>query len=172
MPTIQIAVQNLHRARNAFKCKWQTYWKGMAHAIDEWARGVLPSLYVLSMLTLFNLEFSDDYASDDPSPMAQGGYLHIQLTTQGAVWTIVAMLACLLGFFLLSLFRRLYEREKEREKLDEILALRSLNKDVQCSLETNATATRGEHSQFRRGSWLAAWARTPPARHQLPSDTG
>ena len=43
------------------------YWTKVATSLEQWARFVIPLAYLLTMIWLFHVEFSDEYLKDIPS---------------------------------------------------------------------------------------------------------
>lgn len=58
---LERAVNNLKSAREGKKQQYNLRWRAMAEKIDNWSRAVIPLLYLLSMLVVFNIKLSDNY---------------------------------------------------------------------------------------------------------------
>merc|ERR1719262_923489 len=62
--TIQIAVDNMLTARQAIKTRLAHKWQRVAQRVDIESRLLLPAIYFVTMVFLFNFDFTDQYATD------------------------------------------------------------------------------------------------------------
>ena len=64
-PLIEAAMANMLVARNAHRKRNATYWKRQAAMCDRYARSLIPTGYILTLIVLFNLDLSDYYADEN-----------------------------------------------------------------------------------------------------------
>ena len=86
--TLQIAVENMTKARSSNKRRNNAYWNRVANKTDEFARAVVPSLYALAMMVIFSIDMTDEYDSDVNVPMFSG-FGPVKLPSAGIVAIIV-----------------------------------------------------------------------------------
>lgn len=69
---LERALNNAQAARSGVLRRNKKYWKEMADWTDSWARIIVPALYGLTLLLVFNLDLSDNYLTDASAPMFNG----------------------------------------------------------------------------------------------------
>lgn len=81
-------VDNLCATNNASKTANDNYWNDMSVRIEKRSRVVMPALYILAMIILFNLEMTDNYFNTN-EPMFSGLTRNISISSHG--WTLLIL---------------------------------------------------------------------------------
>ena len=79
---LQMAMENLEIARKAHLTRNIKYWAKVSKQLDSYARVLIPTAYVLSLILLFHLELADNYYANEEAPMFRGIY-EASLNTKG-----------------------------------------------------------------------------------------
>ena len=67
---LDMMVKNLLKAQGARKAANVAYWTAMSEKVESRARVVVPLMYFLTLIVIFNLDMRDDY-KDDPKVRAR-----------------------------------------------------------------------------------------------------
>lgn len=108
------AVENCKYARNSRARRNRTYWTQWAAVFDIWSRALIPSLYGLALILVFNLELSDDYDVDDSQMFDGIGPARIH--PHGIVLSVVYSLICMavgLGYLWVSQVANRRDKKKQ-----------------------------------------------------------
>ena len=65
---LEIAVHNLIQARDGLRKRHNAHWTRVSKEIDRWCRIIVPVLYLLSMLVVFNIDLRDRYLDEVEAP--------------------------------------------------------------------------------------------------------
>ena len=98
--TIEAAVKNMKAANRALPKRNKTYWTRMSRDVEHRSRSVIPFLYFLSLIVIFNIELYDHYFDDPTVPMFSG-IGPMRLTTKGVV-LLVLYITFNIGFWYAS----------------------------------------------------------------------
>ena len=61
------ALENISVCRRARATRNNTYWRKVAEESDAWCRMIIPALYLFSLVVLFNVDMTDNYADPKKS---------------------------------------------------------------------------------------------------------
>jgi len=84
-------VKNLLKAQGARKAANVAYWTAMSEKIESRARVVVPLMYFLTLIVIFNLDMRDDYKDDPKATMFTGVAPNTTFDTHGVVLLIVVI---------------------------------------------------------------------------------
>ena len=85
---LKAAVENLVQARDARTTRNMARWAASANAFDAYARYMIPWIYFLSLIVVFNLDMTDQYGGESKTEMFSG----LGPTTLNTGGTIAAIL--------------------------------------------------------------------------------
>ena len=109
---LDLAIDNMIKARASRKTRNAAYWKRMAQKADTWARVVVPTTYALALLILFNLDMRDGY--DTANVEMFQGFGQISMTGSGIAMVV---LFCITAIVMLGLWIQVarYAKKKSDE---------------------------------------------------------
>ena len=119
---IERAMQNMQFGRSARAVMNNAYWVNVAKSLDRWASFTVPLLYFLSLIIMFNLDLSDNYADEaHPEQGVFDGIGPARMTIPGIVGTVLYVVAVvLLAVAWVQLrSRAAKQRGKQQEELRE-----------------------------------------------------
>ena len=89
------ALKNVKYAENARTVRNVAYWQEVAKATDRWACFIIPVLYILALIILFNIDLTDDHASESKSAEEArfSGIGPASFTTTGIVSVVLYCIA-------------------------------------------------------------------------------
>ena len=145
--TLDIALENMTKARSSRKRRNNAYWNRVANRTDSVARAVVPTLYLLTMVILFSIDMSDDYDSDVNVPMFSG-FGHVSLPASGIA--ISAVYCAAIMFALYAWFQ--VSRAARKKKLAHELAIKSASADAATRAEEQCMPPQGPPSPMSVGS--------------------
>lgn len=121
---LEAAVVNMQQTRNAQTNRNRAYWQALSARLDSTCRVVVPPIYILCQVVLFNLNFDDNYGVNMSNPsststvsMFEGFAPHVWLSERGSVMLIVYLLLVLFCGLMWAVGRAYSARRQA--KLDE-----------------------------------------------------
>ena len=70
--SIELGVENIQDAATSVKRRNKAYWSMMSAKLDAWSRIIVPVVYMLSLVLVFNIDLTDDYATNPAATMFDG----------------------------------------------------------------------------------------------------
>jgi len=99
IPTLEMAVDNMRKARNARVTRNRARWRRIADENDKQARIVIPCLYFFALVWMFNVELTDRY-SEAGVEMFQGlGPWHMPPKGVAMLWAYVLVVLSIGGLW-------------------------------------------------------------------------
>jgi hypothetical protein len=110
---LERALHNSRLVKSGQQRQLSRYWKDLARLTDSWARIIVPTIYFMALLIIFNLELSDNYGEN--SPMFQG-LGPARLSAHGTrllVFYILGCAFCLLMWYVMKMVAASEERRRK-----------------------------------------------------------
>ena len=164
---LRAGVANMIALRKATEASHKQYWEDTARAVDHWARILVPTSYIATLVVLFQIRFDDPYPhrADDPYPNQNpmDGLGSASIVDGG--WTYIGLLLTLplLAIAAWVVFGRLDAAERQRLKDEERQAVYDASKSVE-SMGLDAMTERSERVGVGGGSPAGPKAKLPRQR--------
>jgi len=175
IPTLEMAVDNMRKARDSRKTRNAARWTRVANQADQYARCGIPALYVACLIVIFNLDLSDDYSNPDVEMFWGLGPAHLTVTGSIMITCYISILLIIFGmWFKMTRLARAQITKQEREfKKASLTAVHkatfehvgSLGKLAATEWKKGVTSIGDAMGKVRRKSFA------PPPSMPSPSET-
>jgi len=180
---LERAVKSMQSVKSGAKRRAKAYWSRLAAKTDDWSRIVVPVLYIIALVVVFNLELTDDYGSARSATMFQG-LGPARITSEG--WKFILYICAYFAFsfgmwalastFLGARARRMFDQTLEQNKRHFSLVYGAERPDVSERSSPHSPSisknSAGSRIGFRRTSIGVGLARTVSASADADFDAG
>ncbi|KAL1505119.1 hypothetical protein AB1Y20_008878 [Prymnesium parvum] len=115
LDVLEWSIENMVSSKTMVDRRNTIKWRRVAKTVDMRSRIILPVAYITWLVTLFNLDFSDNYATDPEAPMFNG-FGNVALSTAGVLKSIVPPLVTIFILFSWYMSRRLAVKRELLQK--------------------------------------------------------
>jgi len=180
---LERAVKSMQSVKSGAKRRAKAYWSRLAAKTDDWSRIVVPVLYIIALVVVFNLELTDDYGSARSATMFQG-LGPARITSEG--WKFILYICAYFAFsfgmwalastFLGARARRMFDQTLEQNKRHFSLVYGAERPDISERSSPHSPSiskhSAGSRIGFRRTSIGVGLARTVSASADADFDAG